>query len=105
MPDIPCPDCEGRGTVRAIVCTVLESDALPTLHDPLTLLRCFLCHGKRTITLEHAEWVFQGEQIRKDRVREGCSGRERARMLNITPLTLNQIEHGKIDPKEILIHA
>ena len=43
-----------------------------------------------------------GEAIRTDRIRENCGGRERARMLGLTPLQLNDVEHGKVDPMEVL---
>ena len=72
------------------------------VHGGIATLPCFTCKGERAIPTEQAEWIRQGEAIRTDRVREHCGGRERARMLGLTPLQLNDVEHGKVDPAAIL---
>ena len=95
MPDlIQCPDCQGAGAVAGIACG-LNFGGVRTLP-------CFRCRGERSISAEQLAWMRQGEAMRLDRIRENCGGRERARMLGITPLELNAVEHGKVDPKEVL---
>ena len=95
MPDlIQCPDCQGAGSVTGIVCG-LNFGGVRTLP-------CFRCRGERSILAEQLEWISMGKAIRTDRIRENCGGRERARMLGITPLALNAVEHGKVDPREVL---
>ena len=95
MPDlIQCPDCQGAGAVTGIACG-LNFGGVRTLP-------CFRCGGERSIPAEQLAWMRQGEAMRLDRIRENCGGRERARMLGITPLALNAVEHGKVDPRVVL---
>ena len=49
-----------------------------------------------------ALWIRQGEAMRTDRIRENCGAKERAWMLGLTRLQLNDVEHGKVDPMEVL---
>ena len=93
---IQCPDCRGSGSVTGFACSPSRGTG------GVRTLPCFTCNGQSTITTEKAEWRRQGEAIRTDRIRENCGGRERARMLGLTPLQLNDLEHGKVDPMEVL---
>ena len=96
---IQCPDCRGSGAVTGFACGY---DAAGEISGGVRTLPCFRCKGERGIPAEWAEWIWQGEAIRTDRIREHCGGRERARMLGLTPLQLNDVEHGKVDPMEVL---
>ena len=91
---IRCPDCRGSGSVTGFACGPAGGG--------IRTLPCFTCNGQTTITTEKAEWRRMGEAIRTDRIRENCGGRGRARMLGLTPLQLNDVEHGKVDPAAIL---
>ena len=91
---IRCPDCQASGAVTGFLCGPAGGG--------VRTLPCFRCKGERLIPAEWADWIRQGEAIRIDRIREHCGSRERARMLGITPLQLNTVEHGKVDPKTIL---
>ena len=64
--------------------------------------RCFRCKGTNVITVQMALWIRQGEAMRTDRIRENCGAKERAWMLGLTRLQLNDVEHGKVDPMEVL---
>ena len=94
---IQCPDCRGSGNHTGFVCS-------PTSGSFRTM-PCFRCKGHRRNLGQMALWLRMGEAIRTDRIRENCGGRERARMLGLTPLQLNDVEHGKVDPMEVLYHA
>ena len=91
---IQCPDCRGSGAVTGLACGPSGGS--------VRTLRCFTCHGDTTITTQKSEWMRQGEAIRTDRIREHCGAKERAWMLGLTRLQLNAVEHGKVDPMEVL---
>ena len=91
---LQCPSCNGVGTMTGFVCG-------PTSGGVRTMA-CLLCKGLGEILAERAEWMRLGELLRTDRIREGYGGRERARMLGLTRLELNDIEHGKVDPRVAL---
>ena len=93
---IQCPDCRGSGAVTGFVCSQNQRQ-LPNL----ALFP--VARERGAIAVQMALNGFaMGEAIRTDRVREHCGGRERARMLGLTPLQLNAVEHGKVDPMEVL---
>jgi len=92
---ITCPDCDASGAVAGFACSMDYGCSVRTIP-------CFRCKGERMIPSEMAEWIRYGEAIRTDRIREGCGIRERARMLGITPLILSDVEHGKVDLREVL---
>ena len=91
---IQCPDCRGSGTATGFVCSRTSGS--------FRTMPCSRCKGAGTISVQMALWLRMGEAIRTDRIRENCGGRERARMLGLTPLQLNDVEHGKVDPMEVL---
>ena len=92
---IQCPDCQGTGAVTGFVCS--------TTSGSFRTMPCLRCKGERGIPSEWAEWIRIGEIIRTDRIREGYSGRDRAKMLGVGPLAYNAVEHGKVDPRQMLI--
>ena len=96
---IQCPDCHGSGAVTGFFCGFNDAG---DINGGVRTLPCFRCKGERGIPAEWGDWIRQGEAIRTDRIRERCSGRERAKMLGITPRQLNAVEHGKVDPAEVL---
>ena len=91
---IQCQDCRGSGKMTGLACGpgVSRFSTWP----------CSRCKGAGAISVQMALWLRMGEAIRADRIRENCGGRERARMLGLTPLQLNAVEHGKVDPMEVL---
>ncbi len=91
---IPCPDCNASGDITGLVCGP-DGGSIRTMP-------CFRCKGERAIPSEQAEWIRCGELLRRDRIAHNVGGRERAQMLGITPLSLNDIEHGKVNPREVL---
>ena len=91
---IQCPDCRGSGKMTGFVCS--------TTSGSFRTWPCSRCKGAGAISVQMALWLRMGEAIRTDRIRENCGGRERARMLGLTPLRLNDVEHGKVDPMEVL---
>ena len=96
---IQCPDCRGSGAVTGFACGFNDAG---DIDGGVHTMPCFRCKGERGIPAEWEDWIRQGEAIRTDRIRERCSGRERARMLGITPRQLNDVEHGKVDPAAVL---
>lgn len=91
---IQCPDCRGSGSVTGFACG--------PVHGGIAALPCFTCKGQGAIAIQKGEWIRQGEAIRTDRIREHCGAKERAWMLGLTRLQLNAVEHGKVDPMEVL---
>ena len=91
---IQCPDCRGSGETTGLACG-------PNVSSFRTW-RCFRCKGTNVITVQMALWIRQGEAMRTDRIRENCGARERAWMLGLTRRQLNDVEHGKVDPMEVL---
>ena len=92
---IQCPECQGTGGVTGFACG--EG------FGGVRTLPCFRCKGERGIPSEWAEWMRIGEAIRTDRIREGYSGRERAQMLGVGPIAYNAVEHGKVNPRQMLV--
>ena len=91
---IQCPDCRGSGAVTGLACGPNVSG--------IRTWPCSRCKGTGVISVQMALWLRMGEALRTDRIRENCGGRERAQMLGLTPLQLNDVEHGKVDPTEVL---
>ena len=91
---IQCPDCRGSGAVTDLACGPNGGS--------FRTMPCFTCHGDTTITTQKAEWMRIGKVLSADRIRENCGAKERAWMLGLTRLQLNAVEHGKVDPMEVL---
>ena len=91
---IQCPDCRGSGAVTGLAC----GPNVSTWGE----WRCSRCKGTGVISVRMALWFRMGKALSADRIREHCGGRERARMLGLTPRQLNAVEHGKVDPTEAL---
>ena len=92
---IPCPDCRSTGAITGFACSMDSGGSVRTLP-------CLRCKGESMIPSEMADWMRLGEALRVDRIREDCGGGERARMLGLTRLQLNDVEHGKVDPRSVL---
>lgn len=89
-----CPHCKGRRT-------------LPTFSDgpcggsfnPAQM--CGLCQGAGEITEKQALWVKVGKEFRDERVRLGVSIFRAADSLQVSPVELSAMEHGRQDPARL----
>ena len=87
---VTCPDCRGAKQAFGIGCNMDRGC------QPVTMI-CRFCNGTGSVEAAASERWHRGEALRKERVRRGYSQREQASARGISPILLNDIEHGRAD--------
>ena len=88
---IPCPECPRNGI--QITCGPGTSQI-----RQIGPADCRVCAGTGVITQEKKRWLDIGGGMRNNRLARNLSGREEARRRGMSPVVLNDMEHGKISP-------
>ena len=85
-----CPECQGKGEILAIACPGFKPVKIP----------CELCRMSGELSPEQAQWVKEGEAMRKDRVGRGLTLRAEAQRRGMDPLRLSHMERGIVKPEK-----
>jgi hypothetical protein len=90
-----CPRCENRGPAYTISCTVNESGGGQCRES---LSACDFCGGLGIVEVEAANRYRRGVSFRDKRVQKwNLTQRQLAHILKISPISLNDFEHGQAD--------
>ena len=84
---VPCPCCCGKPSGVVVV--------NGRAHIPI----CRACNGAGTVPHRDAEWFRVGDRHRIARVMRGESLAASAARLGVASWDLNEMEHGRADPK------
>jgi DNA-binding XRE family transcriptional regulator len=87
MAMVVCPQCRGRKSGPAIVCSNRGCRT--------AVIDCGFCKGTGEVSVEANERWQVGEGVREARRKRGLSQRELAAVLNMSSLRLNDIEPGR----------
>lgn len=92
-----CVHCQGSGRQRmqGFVCGGVSAAGVFDI-------RCPECRGTGELPDLTPRWRELGREIFEIRNGHDESGRDFARHLGVTPGQLNQAEHGRIDPTDLL---
>jgi hypothetical protein len=90
-----CPRCDNRGPAYTIACNVNEAGG-GECRESLTV--CEFCGGLGIVEVEAANRYRRGVAFRDRRVRKHkLTQGQRAYILKISPISLNDFEHGRAD--------
>ena len=84
----PCPDCREEKSAFGLACTMDKGGR------PITMV-CRFCNGTGVVDAPAFRRWRIGEAMRRARVKRGSSQHEQAALLGISPIVLNDIEHGR----------
>jgi len=92
-----CPDCNNRGPFTAVMCGPKHPGG-EELGCRMTTLACEFCGGLGIVEVEVANRYRRGEKLGRLRVNKWhLSQRQQAHILGISPMLLNDIEHGRAE--------
>ena len=90
-----CPRCENRGPAYTIACSVNEAGGGQCRES---LSACDFCGGLGIVEVEAANRYRRGLAFGQRRVRKWrLTQRQLAYILKISPIALNDFEHGRAD--------
>ncbi len=93
MVKVVCPECRGAKSSYAVAC----SD-----RGCATGVRtCEFCKGKGQVSSDADECWRTGKAMRDARVKQGRTQEQEAEWLGISPMDLNDIEHGRRSVDEV----
>jgi transcriptional regulator with XRE-family HTH domain len=87
MVKVVCPGCDGAKAGFAIVCS---ADRCRT-----GMRACDFCKGEGQVSSEAGERWRAGKAMRDERVKQSRTQQQEAERLGISPMELNDIEHGR----------
>jgi hypothetical protein len=92
-----CPQCDNRGPLTAVLCGPKQPGG-EELGCRMTTLACDFCGGLGIVEVEVAARYRRGQKLRDLRVKKwGLTQRQQAQILRMSPMLLNDIEHGRAD--------
>lgn len=91
---VQCPLCEGYRTLPTF-----SDGPRGGAYNPAQM--CGLCQGAGEISEQKAEWLRIGKAFRDERVRLGITVFRAAVSLEVSPVELSAMEHGRQDPARL----
>ncbi len=91
-----CPQCQGIPEHSAVLCGPKRTGD-EEMGCRMTTLTCDFCGGFGIVEVKIAARYRQGRQLRDMRVKAWMTQRELAGMLQISPITLNDYECGRLE--------
>jgi len=92
-----CPQCSGKGPHVAVMCGPKQPGG-EEMGCRLTTVACDFCGGLGIVESAVAERYRRGAAIRKLRLKKWqLSQNQQAHILGISPMLLNDIEHGQAE--------
>jgi hypothetical protein len=88
MVKVVCPRCDGAKAGFAIVCSASRCRT--------GMRACDFCKGEGEVSSEAAERWREGRTMHDARVKHGLKQQQEAERLGISPIELNDIEHGRL---------
>jgi DnaJ-class molecular chaperone len=83
-----CPECKGEKHHLALACPGARLLKMP----------CHVCQGSGEVSEEQAQWIIEGERMRKDRRNRGLTLRREAERRGMKPVELSDMEWGRVKP-------
>jgi hypothetical protein len=92
-----CPQCSGRGQGFAVMCGP-KAPGTDDMKCTTGIQACDFCGGLGLVEVQVAERYRRGQALRDVRVRKRMlTQAQMAHWLRISPMLLNDIEHGRTD--------
>ena len=90
---VVCPSCGGAKAGFGVMCSDrgCRTGAIPG----------GFCKGEGEVSSDAAERWHEGEAMRRERVEEGLTLFQKATILGVDPILLNDIEHGRRSAEEL----
>jgi single-strand DNA-binding protein len=93
MIEFVCPECRGAKSSYAVYCSDRGCQT--------GVRACDFCRGEGQVSPEAADRWRAGKAMRDERVKQGRTQQQEAEWLGISPMELNDIEHGRRSMDEV----
>lgn len=91
-----CPQCGGRAQGFAVMCGP-RTPGSDEMKCTTGVVACDFCGGLGIVETQVAERYRKGRAIQELRKKSGLTLRQQAQILKMSPILLNDIEHGRAD--------
>ena len=91
-----CPQCNGQAQGFAVMCGP-RTPGSDDMKCTTGIVACDFCGGLGIVETQVAERYRKGRAIQELRKKSGLTLRQQAQILKMSPMLLNDIEHGRAD--------